>query len=178
MATISAKIFEHHEKSEGTVNVKYMVYHKGVLRYIDSPHFLSMRQFTKDFEIKDKRVLKWIDEQLDEYRIFISSISTRLQFLSCDQLRDILRDCDKDIDIIEVANDHITFLKSEEQNRESYSYTFRKIRNSLIDFFGRDKISINEIHANMLYEYENYLKKPSQHTRINQLNVEVTTIEK
>lgn len=176
--TVSAKIYEHHVKADGTFNVKYVVYHKGERKFIDSPHFVSRRQITKDYEIKDKVILRWIDEQLEDYRLFISSLKHQVGFLSCEQLRDYLRDSDREIDIVEFANSHIEFLKSEEKNREPYSRIFRKIRNSLIDYFGRNQISVNEIHANMLYDYERFLKKSRIHTRINQLGKEVTTTEK
>ncbi len=178
MATVSAKIFEHHEKNDGTFNIKYIVYHKGERRHIDSPHFVSKRQLTKDFEIKDKVVLRWLEETLDDYRILISSVGPRLDFFTCEELRDYLRDHNKEIDIVQFADEHIKFLKSEEQNREPYSRTFRKIKNSLIDYFGRAEISINEIHSNMLYGYERFLKTSRKQTRINQLGKPVTTIEK
>jgi hypothetical protein len=174
--TVSAKIYGHHEKADGTFNVKYVVYHQGERKFIDSPHFVSKRQITKDFVIKDKIVLKWIDEQLDEYRELISSLRSRADFFACTELRDYLRDHAKEVDIIELADAHIQFLK--DNYREPYSRSFRKIRNSLVDYFGRTKISISEIHANMLFAYERFLKNERQQTRINQLGKFVTTTEK
>jgi integrase len=173
--TVSAKIYSHHEKADGTFNVKYVVYHKGERKFIDSPHFVSKRQITKDFDIKDKFVLKWLDETLDDYRILITAINSRLEFFTCEQLRDYLRDSNKDIDIIEFANSHIEYLK--ENNREPYSRTFRKVRNSLIDYFGRPNISVNEIHSNMLYMYERFLKATRTISRFNQFGKPVTTTE-
>lgn len=143
---------------------------------MDSPHFVSKRQITKDFEIKDKFVLRWLDEALDDFRILISAINSRLDFFTCEELRDYLRDSNKDIDIIEFANSHIDYLKA--NGREPYSRSFRKIRNSLIDYFGRSNVSINEIHSNMLYTYERFLKAPRTISRINQMGKIVTTIEK
>jgi hypothetical protein len=96
------------------------------------------------------------------------------RIFTCEQLRDYLRDSNKDIDIIEFANLHIDYLK--ENGREPYSRTFRKIRNSLIDYFGRSKVSINEIHSNMLYAYERFLKNPRKQIRINQLGKEVNSL--
>lgn len=81
MATVSAKIYEHHEKTDGTFNVKYVIYHQGERKFIDSPHFISKRQITKEFEIKDKLVLKWLNETLDDYRTLINGIGYRLDFL-------------------------------------------------------------------------------------------------
>jgi integrase len=173
--TVSARIYSHHEKSDGTFNVKYVVYHKGERKFIDSPHFVSKRQITKDFDIKDKFVLKWLDETLDDYRILISAINSRLDFFTCEELRDYLRDSNKDIDLIEFSNSHIDYLK--ENGREPYSRSFRKVRNSLVDYFGRSNISINEIHSNMLYMYERYLKAPRTISRVNQLGKLVTTTE-
>jgi len=156
--TVSARIYSHHEKSDSTFNVKYVVYHKGERKFIDSPHFVSKKQITKDFDIKDKFVLRWLDEMLDDFRVLISAINSRLDFFTCEELRDYLRDSNKDIYLIEFANTHIYYLK--ENGREPYSRSFRKIRNSLIDYFGRSNISINEIHSNMLYIYERFLKAP------------------
>jgi hypothetical protein len=174
--TVSARIYSHHEKSDGTFNVKYVVYHKGERKFIDSPHFVSKRQITKDFEIKDKFVLKWLEEALDDFRVLISAINSRLDFFSCEELRNYLRDNDKDVDIIQFANDHIEYLK--ENCREPYSRTFRKIRNSLIDYFGRSNVSINEIHSNMLYTYEHFLKNTRKQSMVNQLGKQVITQEK
>ncbi|SDD99032.1 hypothetical protein SAMN05216464_103262 [Mucilaginibacter pineti] len=123
-------------------------------------------------------VLKWLDDTLDDFRILIGSVGYRLEFFTCEQLRDYLQDNNKDIDIVAFANEHIDFLKSEQQNREPYSRTFRNIRNSLTDYFGRSQISINEIHSNMLYSYERFLKSPRTQIRINQFGNKVTTQEK
>ena len=84
MATVSAKIFEHHEKADGTFNVKYIVYHQGERRHIDSPHFVSKRQITKELEIKDKVLLCWIDQTLGDYRKPISELRSRADFLTCE----------------------------------------------------------------------------------------------
>lgn len=174
--TVSAKIYGHHEKADGTFNVKYVVYHQGERKFIDSPHFVSKRQITKELEIKDKVLLSWIDETLGDYRKLISELRSKADFLTCEELRDYLKDHDREIDIVDFANQHIDYLK--ENNREPYSRTFRKIRNSLVDYFGRSRISINEIHSNMLFSYERFLKTERQQMRVNQLGKMVTTTEK
>ena len=102
-----------------------MVYHQGERKFIESPHFVSKRQITKDFEIKDKFVLKWLEEALNDFRLLITAIHSILDFFTCEQLRDYLRDSNKDIDIIDFANAHIDYLK--ENDREPYSRTFRKV---------------------------------------------------
>ena len=41
MITVTAKVFEHHQKEDGTWNVKICVYHQGVRRYVETTHFVS-----------------------------------------------------------------------------------------------------------------------------------------
>jgi hypothetical protein len=81
--TVSAKIYEHHEKSDGTFNVKYVVYHNGERKFIDSPHCVSKRQITKGFDIKDKIALKWLVETLDDYRVLISAVGSSTASVKC-----------------------------------------------------------------------------------------------
>ncbi|TSJ39658.1 hypothetical protein FO440_18120 [Mucilaginibacter corticis] len=74
--TVSAKIYSHHEKVDGTFNVKYVVYQKGDRKFIDSPHFVSKRQITGDFAIKDKLVLKWLEDKVfsDNRRLVLHGV--------------------------------------------------------------------------------------------------------
>jgi hypothetical protein len=41
MATISAKVFKHHKKADGTYNVKICIYHKKERVYIDTVHYVT-----------------------------------------------------------------------------------------------------------------------------------------
>lgn len=47
MATVAAVVFKHHEKNDGTFNVKIRIYHKFEKRYIDTTHFVSKPHFPK-----------------------------------------------------------------------------------------------------------------------------------
>ena len=57
MATVSAKVFEHHKKADGTWNVKITIYHKDERKFIDTTHFVSKKQLDAKFKIKDKFLL-------------------------------------------------------------------------------------------------------------------------
>jgi len=176
MATVAALVFEHHEKNDGTFNVKIRVYHKSEKKYIDTTHFVSKRQLDANFNIKDKFLLKKLEETLDEYRETISQLGFKLEFFSCEQLRDYLRDLNSDIDFIKFCEDHILQLKSE--NRPGTAGTHRTVKNSLKDYFKRESVSITEIHSNMLSSYEKYLRGERVIRRVNQLGKIVETNEK
>jgi len=59
IATVSAKVFEHHKKADGTYNVKICVHHKDLRRYLDTNHFLVKKQLTKDYKIKEHHDLRF-----------------------------------------------------------------------------------------------------------------------
>lgn len=100
MATVNALVYQHHQKADGTFNVKIRVYHKGEKRFIDTAHFVTKRQLNSDFQIKDKFLIKILEETLSEYRKTISELGLRLEYFSAEDLRDFLRDKDADIDFI------------------------------------------------------------------------------
>jgi hypothetical protein len=78
MATVSAIVFEHHKKADGTWNVKIIVYHKDERKFIDTTHFVSKKQLDVKFKIKDKFLLRLIDDTLDNYRETISQLGAKL----------------------------------------------------------------------------------------------------
>lgn len=176
MATVSAKVFEHHKKTDGTYNVKICVQHKRLRKYLDTTHFVVRKQLTKDFKVKDPFIADKVEQQLRDYRKMISELDDRLDYFTAESLRDYLRDKDEDVDFIKLCDQHIERLRKE--GRTGTANNHRKIRNSLVDYFNRSAVSIKEINSNMLVAYERYLRSERTMTRINQLGNEVTTKEK
>ncbi len=176
MATVSAKVFEHHKKSDGTYNVKICVHHKNLRRYIDTNHYVVSKQLTKDYKIKDPFIADKVEQQLRDYRKMISELDDRLDYFTADSLRDYLRDKDEDIDFIKFCTQHIERLKKEGRGGSAKNQAV--IRNSLVDYFKRPSLSIKEINSNMLMSYERYLRSERTMTRYNQDNKAVVTTEK
>jgi len=174
MATVSAKVFAHHQKLDGTFNVKICLYHKRIRRYIDTVHYVSKRQLDRKYKITDKFLNGIIAISLDKYRATISQLDYKTQFFSCDDLLKYLEE--KEIDFIKFCTDHIEQLKRE--NRKGTANTHRTVRNSLIDFFGSDSVSINEITSKMLFSYARFLRSERTIIRKNQFGKEVKTQEK
>ncbi len=175
MATVSAKVFEHHKKSDGTYNVKICVHHKDLRRYLDTNHYVVKKQLTKDYKIKDPFIADKVEQQLRDYRKMISELDDRLDYFTADSLRDYLRDKDEDIDFIKFCNQHIERLKKEGRGGSAKNQAV--IRNSLVDYFKRPSVSIKEINSNMLMTYERYLRSERTMTRYNQDNKPVVTQE-
>lgn len=176
MATVSAKVYEHHLKDDGTYNVKIVVYHNEERKFIDTTHYVSKRQLTPELEFKDKLLIKLLDDTLDDYRATISNLGTKLNYFSCERLRDFLRDKDQDINFIGFCAGHIEQLRKDK--RDGTANNHRGVRNSLIDFFGRECVPINEITSQMLFSWEKFLKSERSQVRIGKQGTEVITIEK
>jgi hypothetical protein len=51
-----------------------------------------------------------LDDTLDDYRKIISEIGTKLNFFSCEDLRNYLRDKDSDVDFIKFSRNYIKTL--------------------------------------------------------------------
>ncbi len=176
MATVSARVFSHHQKKDGTYNVKIVVSHRKVRRYLETCHWVSQRQLDRDLKIKDPILNKIINQTLDDYRQAISLLNFKLEHFTCETLVDYLRNKNEDINFIKFAEDYIRQLIRE--GREPYSRSFRTVKNSLVDYLKREYVSINDIHSNMLFAYERYLRGERVIKRYNQLGKLVKTKEK
>jgi len=174
MATISARIYKHHKKADGTYNVKVCIFHKAQRRYINTNHYLVGKQLTSKLKIKDKFIADIVERQLIDYRRTVSELGSKLNSFSSEALRDYLRDKDADINFIAFCDDHIQRTKLEE--REGTAHNHSRIRNSLVDYFGRETVSVTEINSAMLFIYERYLKSERKMARINQLGKTVVII--
>lgn len=176
MATVSAVVYQDQKKADGTYNVKIRVFHRKERRILDTTHFVTDRQLDKDYKIKDRQLIKVLDEILDSYRGSITLLGPKLDFMHVEELKNYLRDKDKDVDFIAFCGQHIESLKKAKRNGTANNH--RAVRNSLIDYFKKESVSIIEINSGMLIAYEKWLRTDRTMKRINQLNKEVTTIEK
>jgi hypothetical protein len=167
MATVNAVVYEQYKKEDGTYNVKIRLFHQSVRRLIDTVHYVSSRQLDKNFKIKDKVILRAVDETLDDYRQSFSRLGTKLEFFTCDDLRNYLIYKNNEIDFIKFCQSHVDQLKKD--NREGTAKNHQKIKNSLVDYFKKSAVSITEINSNMLYSYERFLLSERYMVRINQL---------
>lgn len=182
MATVDAKVFVHHYKNDGTYNVKIRLYHKSLTRFIDTSHYLCDKQLKvhpknkAELLIKDPFVNKLINAELDEYRIAISKLGARLKLFNVDDLRAYLVQSDEAIDLIQFSDDFISGLKVGGKGKSAANYN--TVRNSLVDFFNRKKVFVDEINVDMLSNWEHYLRRERTITRLNQFNVPVTTVQR
>ncbi|RZJ23731.1 MAG: recombinase [Acinetobacter sp.] len=182
MATVDAKAFVHHSKSDGTCNVKIRVYHKSQTRFIDTSHYLCDKQLKKhphhkaEFLIIDPFVKRLLNAELDDYRLSISSLGNRLKLFSPDDLKRFLMESDESIDFIKFCEEFILDLRN--QGKAKSAGNFNTVKNSLIDFFKRKAVLADEINVDMLLDWEHYLRGKRTINRANQFNKLITSVQK
>jgi hypothetical protein len=172
MTTISSKIFKHHRKADDTYNVKICLYHKRQRVYIDTPHYVTERKLTSIYTIKDSVLSRLVNRTLDAYRETVSVMGNKLDFLNARELRDYLILKDEPIDFIRFCQLHIDSLDKNKQKKSAANY--RTVRYSLIDYFQRETVSVNEITLGSIRGYEQYLRSDRKITRVNQFGKLVT----
>lgn len=187
MATVSAIILKADQKSDGTWNVKIRVWHDKKPAYIDTVHFVTIKQLgkkskdSKSLVIKDNFILDRIAPDLKEYRDWISNNESYIERSSAKQIRDRLVSL-KDEDSPEVI-DFLAFCKGfievkKNTPKASSARTLQTVYNSLVDYFKSDHLPITEINYNFLKKYETYLSSPRELTRKNHSGLVRTYIQK
>jgi len=176
MATVKAVVYEEFKRADGSYHVKIRVYHKQQRRLIDTSHYVTARQMNRRLQITDKFVLNHLDGILIGYRRTIGELDRKLEWMSCDELRDFLEDKDSEIDFIRFCDEHIAELKK--AKRTGTAQNNRRVRNGLVDFFKRERVPVTEINSGMLQRLEKWLKTDREQVRVNQLQKEVKTTEK
>ena len=104
------------------------------------------------------------------------SSKRKLNVMNADQLRDHLVGNNEAIDFIKFCDEHAKKLRQEGRSASAANYV--TIRNSLVDYFQSQRVSVIAITSSMLAKYERFLRGERKLVRVNQLNKEVTTIKK
>lgn len=112
---------------------KIRLSHKRKRTFINTQHYVSKRQMDEELNITDDIVNGALNKTLDTYRQPISKLGNGLFTLSCEELKNLLKDNSSNINFIKFCDDHI--LKLRNGNRIGTANNHRTVRNSLVDYF-------------------------------------------
>jgi hypothetical protein len=166
MATLSAKVFRHHKKADGTYNVKIYIYHNSVRAYMDTEHYVTDKMLTKDLQIKDAFLLSPLNKKPDDYRRSLTELGNKLSLLDAHSLKEYFLKKDESIDFLAFYKIHIDYLKSNGQLKSAANYN--TLYNHLLDFFQSDKFPISEITTGLLRSFVKFLGTNRRIIRKNQ----------
>jgi len=176
MATFGIKVFKHHEKKDGTFNVKVRVTKDRKTAYIDTIHYVTAKQLTKDYKVKDTAVLKELYIAIELYRESVTRLGAKTNYMSADDIKAFLEKKSEKVDFVAFCQKHIDQLVAD--GREKTASSFRTVRYSLIDFIGGNHLHADDITPNFLMAFERFLRQPRKIKRLNQFGREVITESK
>lgn len=176
MATISASIIKNDKKADGTWNVKVRIWHNKNSSYIDTKHFVTIKQLAKKSKqsdslvIKDNFILDRIAPDLKKYRDWINDNADYIDRLGAKELKEKLLQAGGisnplKIDFFSFCDGFINQKLS--SPKASSARSLLTVFNSLKDFFKTDYLPITEINYNFLKKYEDYLRSDRELTRNN-----------
>ena len=179
MPTFKICVFEHHRRKDGKYRVSVRLGHNRQYAYIKTDTYVVRKQITNDFSgLKDTETIRSIDRDIIEYeKLLLRGLGSNLSRYTAKELvsyieQHIATDGGTSIDFIAFAREYSSMLK--DAGRGGYAERFDRVIRAIIDYFGRDKIYINEINSGTLRKIEEYLLKPRTMVRINQLGKEYT----
>lgn len=161
MATLKIVVLPHQKKQDGTWNVKIRVTHHRQSAFIATDYYVTQKQINKkSFEISDNFLRMTLEEYVFALRKTIVKLGLKTELYTAKELAEYLEKenkagSDADIDFAAFCNNRAseTIAKGKEGTGKLYKSTI----NSLVDYVGREKISIVEITSKFLEKYEAWL---------------------
>jgi integrase len=176
MATFGIKVFKHHEKKDGTFNVKIRVTKDRKTAYIDTNHYVTAKKLSKDYEVRDTTILKELYITIEHYRESVTRLGEKTNYMNANDIKAFLEKKSEKVDFLAFCRQHIDLLVS--GGRSKTATSFRTVRYSLIDFIGGSNLRADDITPHFLMAYERFLRQPRKIKRLNQFGREVTISSK
>lgn len=149
MASFNISIQKHQKRIDGKYPVSIRLTFKRKVSYLKTEYYVSDKQLNKELKLTDKFLLKQLNNQIDEYdEIILKKLGDKINQYNIHELKEYLIKNSKSgsnsvIDFVEFALKHIEKIKGKQDQRARRLQT---TVNSLIDFFGREIISVREIY--------------------------------
>lgn len=152
MATLYYKIFRHHQKKDGTFNVKICLTHKGKQVYHSTTHHAGRGQLKRDMSIKDNILLRDVMADVERMERKLSALGNAVAGMDPKQLLSVLTEPDhiETPDFVAFCLDHLDTIS------DGYRRALRPTAYSIRDFFG-PSYPATGITSEKLREFERYV---------------------
>lgn len=156
MATLYYKIFRHHQKADGKINVKICLTHKGKQVYYSTTHHADKKQLKRDMTIKDNVLLRDVLADVERMERKLSSLGTGIEHMAAKDLLEVISRVEDNgsPDFIAFCREHINAIRSE--GREGYYRALKSTVYSIIDYFG-ESYPATGITSDKLKGFEKYV---------------------
>lgn len=154
MATFKAVIKKDKKREDNTWNVMIRFTHNRKVRYISTTMYVTKKDITSSYKIKNQNIIDRCDEIIRIYRDKVNRLNLELNDIDIDTVVDYLKTKEekKGIDFVSFAR---KWCESHTEIKGIKNYI--SAINSLCQFFGREHILCSEVTVKMLREFEEYL---------------------
>lgn len=154
MATFKAMIKKGNKKADGTWNVVIRFTHKTKVRFIPTTLYITKKDITASFKIKNANILDRCNDIIKEYRSRLSELSLEFNDIDIDTIVSYIRQ--------KKENNGVSFTEFAEKWIDESTIkgikNYKTALNALCSFVGRDNILCEEINVKTMKAFENALK--------------------
>lgn len=154
MATFKAMIKKGNKKADGTWNVVIRFTHKTKVRFIPTTLYITKKDITASFKIKNANILDRCNDIIKEYRNRLSELSLEFNDIDIDTIVSYIRQ--------KKENKGVSFTRFAakwiEESIIKGIKNYKTALNALCSFVGRDNILCEEINVKTMKAFENALK--------------------
>lgn len=181
MATFKVCVFEHQQREDKKYPVSIRLSCNRQSTYISTGLYAVRGQISRDFKtVKDTELLRSVDRTIEKYeRLIVEKLGVEVKNYSAKELRAFLEQSDqeaKGVDFIAFSRGYIDKLLKKEQ--PAYGKAVESAVNALVDFFGRERVSIKEITFKSLSAFVSFLQSERTIRRTDQFGRPTTTERK
>ncbi|VXC99082.1 tyrosine-type recombinase/integrase [Sphingobacterium multivorum] len=163
MATITPIIQQNNSRKDGRWLVVFRLTHKRKSVYIKTSHLITESQLNKDRTIKQKFVITYLSEDINDLQRKISRLGLRAETYTASQLKDILTADGKEIDFMLFLDE--CFAELQKTKRPNTVSTYRSTINHIKDYQGGRPLMSNEITSKYIKAFMEYVKTPHKIVR-------------
>ena len=154
MATFKAMIKKGNKKADGTWNVVIRFTHKTKVRFIPTTIYITKKDITASFKIKNANILDRCNDIIKEYRNRLRELSLEFNDIDIDTIVSYIRQ--------KKENKGVSFTRFAakwiEESTIKGIKNYKTALNALCSFVGRDNILCEEINVKTMKAFENTLK--------------------
>ena len=154
MATFKAMIKKGNKKADGTWNVVIRFTHKTKVRFIPTTLYITKKDITASFKIKNANILDRCNDIIKEYRSRLGELSLEFNDIDIDTIVSYIRQ--------KKENKGVSFTRFAakwiEESTIKGIKNYKTALNALCSFVGRDDILCEEINVKTMKAFENALK--------------------
>lgn len=154
MATFKAMIKKGNKKADGTWNVVIRFTHKTKVRFIPTTLYITKKDITASYKIKNANILDRCNDIIKEYRSRLSELSLEFNDIDIDTIVSYIRQ--------KKENKGVSFTRFAakwiEESTIKGIKNYKTALNALCSFVGRDNILCEEINVKTMKSFENALK--------------------